>query len=111
MNRLLEILLGLQRGFLSRDGELSIQFHPQWPGQAVVGAGLWNVMLIALALMLVVYVYRQDGRSRPLRITLGVIRAALLAMVLLLLNRPVLTLGQSRTEPSVLVVMIDDSLS
>src|ERR1039457_5163746 len=86
MHRLLEILLGLQRGFLTRDGELSIQFNPQWPAQQIVGAAAWNLLLIALATMLVIYVYRRDGRSRPLRITLGIIRGGLLALVLLLLN-------------------------
>jgi hypothetical protein len=39
------------------------------------------------------------------------IGAALLGFVVLLLNNPVLTLGQSRTEPSVLAVMIDRSMS
>jgi uncharacterized membrane protein len=111
MHRLLEILLGLQRGFLTREGELSIQFNPQWPAQEFVGAAAWNLLLIALAAMLVIYVYRRDGRSRPLRITLGIIRGGLLALVLLLLNRPILTLGQSRIEPSVLAVMLDDSMS
>jgi uncharacterized membrane protein len=111
MHRFLEILLGLQRGFLSRSGDLSLQFHPRWPGQALVGAGIWNFLLAAIALLLVVYVYRRDGRSRPLRLALGALRAGLLALVLLLLNRPVLTLAQSRTEPSVLAVMVDDSLS
>jgi uncharacterized membrane protein len=111
MHRLLEILLGLHHGFLSREGELSIQFNPQWPGQSVVGAGLWNFVLAALAALLVVYVYRRDGRSRAVRISLGLLRGALLLLVILLLNRPVITLGQSRTEPSVLAVMLDDSLS
>ena len=31
-----------RRGFLSREGELSVQFNPQWPWQRVVGAALWN---------------------------------------------------------------------
>lgn len=111
MNRLLEILLGLKRGFLSGQGDLHVQFYPQWPMQAQLGAGLWNFILAAVAILLVIYVYRRDGRSRTVRITLGVIRGALLAVVLMLLNRPVLTLGQSRTEPSVLAVMIDESIS
>src|SRR3954463_16142560 len=111
MQRLLEILLGLDRGFLSRQGEFSVNFNPHWPGQAVVGAGLWNFVLVLLALGLVVYVYRREGRSRPVRITLGVIRGVLLAFLIALLNRPVLTLGQSRTEASVLPILIDDSVS
>ena len=57
------------------------------------------------------YVYRREGRSKPVRVTLGVIRALLLAFVIALLNRPVLTLGQSRVEPSVVALLIDDSVS
>jgi uncharacterized membrane protein len=44
-------------------------------------------------------------------VVLAVMRGLVLALVIALLNRPVLTLGQSRTEPSVLAVMIDDSIS
>src|SRR5688500_4986661 len=111
MQRLLEFIFGLERGFLSRDGELSLQFNPAWPGQDYVGAVTWNVLLAVAAAMLVWYVYRREGRSRPVRITLGIMRGVLLAFLLVLLNRPLLTLGQSRTEPSVLAVMIDDSIS
>ncbi len=111
MNRILEILLGLERGFLSRDGELSLQFNPSWPMQDVIGAWMWNLVLIGLAVWLVVHVYRREGRARPVRIVLGVVRLALLLLVIGLLNRPVLTLGQSRVEPSVLAILIDDSAS
>jgi uncharacterized membrane protein len=111
VQRLIEIIFGLQPGFLSREGEFTLQFHPQWPLQETVGAGAWNFVLALLAVALVVYVYRREGRSRGARIVLGVMRGLLLAFVLALLNRPVLTLGQSRTEPSVLAIMIDDSIS
>jgi uncharacterized membrane protein len=111
MQRLLEIILGLDKGFLSREGEFSLSFNPQWPWQEYVGAGLWNFVVIALAAGLVFWVYRHEARSRPVRVSLGVIRATLLALVIALLNGPVITLGQSRTEPSVLAVMIDDSIS
>src|SRR3954466_13123757 len=111
MQRFLEILLGLDKGFLSRQGDFSVNFNPQWPMQATLGAGLWNVVLGALALALVIWVYRRDGRSRPVRISLGIIRGLLLAFVIALLNRPVLTLGQNRTEPSVLAILVDDSVS
>ena len=111
MQRLLEILLGLERGFLSRQGDFSINFNPQWPWQATTGAAIWNVLLVAAALVLVIWVYRRDGRSRPVRISLGIIRGLLLAFVIAMLNRPVLTLGQNRTEPSVLPILIDDSIS
>src|SRR5437879_7356594 len=109
MQRILEILLGLERGFLSRQGEFSVHFNPHWPGQEIVGAGLWNFLIGFAALALVIWVYRREGRSRPVRITLGIIRAILLAFVIALLNRPVIRLGHSRTEPSVLAVFIDAS--
>jgi len=111
MQRLLEILLGLEKGFLSREGELSLQFNPQWPGQQWVGAVSWNVLLAVAMLALVIYVYRHEGRSRGVKIALGVTRGLILAFLLVLLNRPLLTLGQIRTEPSVLAVMVDDSIS
>src|SRR3989440_945730 len=111
MQRLLEILLGLEKGFLSQQGDFSLNFNPQWPAQAITGAAMWNVLLGIAALVLVIWVYRRDGRSRPVRVSLGIIRAALLAFVIAMLNRPVLTLGQNRTEPSVLAILVDDSVS
>jgi hypothetical protein len=59
----------------------------------------------------VVWVYRREGRPTRVRVALGVIRGAVLGFTLLLLNRPVLTLTQTRTEPSVLAVLVDDSVS
>ena len=111
MHRLIELLIGLPAGFLSRDGQLSIQFHPQWPGQQSIGAGGWNFLLVVAAAALVFAVYRRDGRNRYIRIGLGSLRGLLLLLIILLLNRPIVTLSQSRTEPSVLAVMIDDSSS
>lgn len=111
MQRLLEILLGLERGFLSRQGEFSLGFHPNWPWQSTIGAMPWNLILIGVGIALVIWIYRREGRSKPVRIGLGIVRGVLLLMVIGLLNRPVLTLGQSRTEPSILPILIDDSLS
>jgi uncharacterized membrane protein len=112
MRHLLELILGLPHGFLSRPGELTLQFNPTWPlQQSIGGAGVWNFLLAALALGLVIYIYRREARTRNLRLLLGGLRAAALALVLFLLNRPVLTLGQERREPSVLAILIDDSLS
>ncbi|HZN66109.1 MAG TPA: hypothetical protein VFB66_12510 [Tepidisphaeraceae bacterium] len=110
LGNIIERVLGLDRGFLNRDGELGIDFNPHWPGPDPL-TPYWNVGLALLALAWVVYVYRREGRSRPVRIALGVVRGTLLAFVLFLLNNPVLTLGQSRTEPSVVAVMLDDSVS
>src|SRR5262245_12103978 len=111
MDRFWETIFGLSKGFLSRDGEFTRQFHPQWPWQDVVGAGTWNFVLGAAGIALIVYVYRREGRSKGARIGLGILRGLLLAFVLMLLNRPVLTLTQSRTEPSVLAILVDDSIS
>src|SRR5271170_5011065 len=112
MRHILEIILGLPAGFLSREGQLTLQFNPTWPLQQYVGgAAVWNFMLAGLAIGLVVYIYRREARTQALRAVLGGLRLAILALVLLLLNRPVLTLGQARREPSVLAILIDDSLS
>ncbi|MGC4032740.1 MAG: hypothetical protein QM754_13615 [Tepidisphaeraceae bacterium] len=111
MQRLIEILLGLERGFLSRDGEFSLAFNPQWPGGDSIGTGVWNAALIVLGIALVVYVYRRDGRSRGVRVGLATLRLLLIGLVIVLLNRPTVTLTQSRVEPSVLAIAVDDSLS
>src|SRR5215203_2879077 len=106
----IERLLGLDPGFLSREGEFGIDFNPRWPGPDAL-TPYWNVALGALIVAWVAYVYWHDGRRTPVRITLGAVRLLLMAFVLFLLNNPVLTLGQSRVEPSVLAVMVDDSVS
>ncbi len=110
MQRLIEIILGLHKGFLSRQGEMRLEFNPMWLG-APTWTPVWNVVLGLLALSLVVYVYWREGRSRKSRITLGVLRGLLLAFVLFLLNQPVLTLGQTHSDPSIVAVLVDDSLS
>src|SRR5580658_9029437 len=112
LQRFLEIILGLPSGFLSREGQLTLQFNPTWPLQQYVGgAAVWNFILASLAVGLVIYVYRREARTRNLRLLLGGLRAGILGLVLLLLNRPVLTLGQERRDPSVMAFLIDDSLS
>jgi len=111
MQRLIEILLGLDPGFLNRQGDFSIRFNPTWPGQETVGAATWNIVLGLLVVVLVVYVYRREGRSQPVRVVLGTLRGLLLLFVLMLLNQPVLTLSQDRVEPSVVAILIDESVS
>jgi uncharacterized membrane protein len=75
------------------------------------GTVAFNVALAALALALLLYVYPREGRATGVRVTLGVIRAALLAFVIALLNRPVLNLGQDLVDPSVVAILVDDSIS
>lgn len=111
MNRILEIVLGLERGFFDHQGEFSFQFNPQWPGMEVLGATFWNLILIGAGVALVWSVYQREARERRVRLILAALRILLLLLVIGLLNRPVITLTQSRVEPSVLAIMIDDSLS
>ena len=115
MDRIWEILLGLEKGFLSRQGEWTLQFNPDWPFQhsldALGGASFFNFILGALALALVIYVYRREGKSTRVRVGLAILRSMLILLVLCLLNRPVLVLEQDRKESSVVAVLIDDTLS
>jgi hypothetical protein len=111
MHRLWEFLLGLDKGFLDQQGQHTLRFNPQWPWQQIVGAGTWNFLLGLGLLVMVIWIYRREGRSRGVRISLAVMRLALLAFALALLNNPVLTLSSSRTEPSVLAVLVDDTIS
>jgi uncharacterized membrane protein len=115
MHHFLEILLGLERGFLSQQGDITWQFNPDWPFQAALqsigGAAFYNLVLILAGLALIIYVYRREGRSGRVRTGLAVLRGLILLLVILLLNRPVLVLENDRKEPSVVAVLIDDTLS
>lgn len=111
MQRFLEILLGLDPGFLARDGELLLRFRPRWPLQDILGASAWNLFLVVGAVLLVVWVYRREGKTRRWRILLAAGRMAILLLVIGLLNRPTLSLTNARVEPSVLAILVDDSVS
>ena len=67
MHRLWEILLGLDKGFLGREGELHWHFNPHWPLQRMIGAASWNLLLGVAIAVLVYQVYRREGRSRQAR--------------------------------------------
>lgn len=75
------------------------------------GALAWNVTLGIAGALLIVWVYRHEGRSRPARISLGILRGALAAFVLILLNNPILSRVITITQPSVVAVLVDHSLS
>ena len=111
MRRLLELLLGLDRGFLAREGDVSLSFDPRWPLGDLVGGFTWNVLLLGLCTALIWSVYLRDKSQRRRRLPMAALRGGVLGLVVLLLNRPQLTVTQARIEPSVLAVMIDDSLS
>ncbi|MEM6561854.1 MAG: hypothetical protein AAF656_09645, partial [Planctomycetota bacterium] len=111
MQRLIEILLGLDGGFLGREGELSFDFNPAWPGGSTIGNGLINAVLVVAVIALVVWIYRREGRRQSTKLILGGLRLSLLLLLIALLNRPVLTLTQTRDEPSVVAVLVDESSS
>jgi hypothetical protein len=75
------------------------------------GGLAWNGVLGGTALLLVYHAYLHDGWTGAARWALGGLRALAFALVLFLLNRPVVALGQVRVEPSTLAVLIDDSSS
>jgi uncharacterized membrane protein len=111
LSHLFDFLLGLPNGFLQRQGDWSLHFNPVWPGQDSFGPTVCNLLLALLGLFLVLFAYRDDGRSRLLRASLGLMRSLLLALLLVLLNRPTWNVTQSRSEPSVLAILLDDSRS
>jgi uncharacterized membrane protein len=111
VSHLFESLLGMPRGFLESQGDWSLHFNPVWPGQGSLGPTVCNLLLALLGLFLVLFAYRDDGRSRTLRVSLGLMRSMLIALLIVLLNRPTLNVTQSRSEPSVLAILLDDSRS
>jgi hypothetical protein len=75
------------------------------------GPWAWNLVLATAALLLIVDIYRREGRSQTARIVLGVLRGALVAVVLFLLNRPFFQHVTTEIKPSVVAVLIDDTES
>ncbi len=75
------------------------------------GTLAWNLVLAAAAGLLILWVYRHEGRALHARILLGVLRTALAAFVLILLNNPVLTRTTKEFKPSVVAVLVDRTLS
>src|SRR5665213_156686 len=79
--------------------------------RVVSGTLAWNLALAIGGALLVIAVYRLDGRSSFGRLLLGTLRAGLIALVIFLLNNPVLTRTSTLIEPSVVAVLVDDSMS
>lgn len=111
MQRLIEFMLGLDRDVLGQQGEYSLTFDPVWPLQEYLPAAIWNTLLAIAILFSIWAIYRREAGSRRLRIFAGVLRVTLLLLVLAILNRPMLSLTQTREERSVLAVLLDDSMS
>lgn len=109
MQRLLEILFGAEHHEVPDGATTSFAWtHPTWMGSYATAI---NLLLAVLAAVLVVVVYRRDGRRPGARVGLGILRAIIFAYVLVLINRPVLEVQQTKIRPSVVAVLIDDSLS
>lgn len=77
----------------------------------ISGTRAWNLVLGVTGVLVVVYIYKREGKSFFPRFLLGAFRIALLALLLILLNNPILTRQHILTEPSVVAVLVDDSLS
>jgi uncharacterized membrane protein len=79
---------------------------------AVISGPLaWNLTLGISALLLVYYVYRREGRSLWAATPLAALRLALISFLLVLLNNPVLSVIHTLTEPSVVAVLVDHTMS
>ncbi len=109
--RILELLLGLDDGFLAREGSFTVTFRPRWPLQEALGAASWNILLLTAGVLLVYWAYRRDSRFKAWRIGLGSLRVLTILSLLVLLNRPTLSLRKVRVEPGVVAVVVDTSAS
>src|SRR5438105_1420934 len=85
MHRLWELLLGLDKGFLARDGELHSHFSPAWPKTPLIQAGAlnWLLAILAVAGLAVLLRRRTSMRSAFGRRTLRVLGLVVLYVFLL----------------------------
>src|SRR4051794_4024754 len=109
LERSLEILFGMDNYEVPQGVTKSIGWqHPTWMGSNYV---LINVLLVLLAIALSAWIYSRDGRKVGPRIGLGLLRVLLFAWLLVLINRPIIKKQETLVVPSVVAVLIDDSLS
>src|SRR6476646_11803533 len=109
MQRLLEILFGATREGAAPGVERAIDFNP--PAWMASHARLINVALVIAALVVVFLIYRREGRRQGPKIGLGILRVLLFVYVIILLNRPVIRETRTHVEPSVLAILIDNTIS
>jgi len=104
MTRVLEWLLDLEAIRLDGGAPLTIRWQSAWPA--------WAILLAVGALVAWVWlIYRRDGRRRWGQWFGGLLRIALLLLILALLWQPLLLLQRTRVEPSQVVLLVDDSAS
>ncbi|NQT85649.1 VWA domain-containing protein, partial [bacterium] len=99
-------LLGIERGEIARGAGVRLRFATPWP--------TWVLFLsAALAAWLVFTLYRREagtatvGRKR----LLAVLRLALIAIVVIVLAKPILVVDKSELKQAYVVFLLDDSLS
>jgi len=100
----LEWLLDLENIRLARDAPLLLRWENQLPAWLLFGIGLMAASWIA-------GVYLREPLPRGRRITLAVVRAVLIALVLVILCQPTIILQRNRVEPAQTVLLVDTSLS
>ncbi len=109
MKRFLEILLNLKPGQLARADDWG-------PSLLGIPSNSWAVLGILAAAGLMIWLtvrsYLREGQiARRAKLTLAAVRIAVIVGVLLVLAQPALTIKTNRTDYSVAVVLLDDSLS
>ena len=99
-------LLGIDRGEIAAGTGVRLKLATPWP--------TWVILLFAVAAVwLVSYLYsREKGTaSRRRKIVLAVLRCLLLALIVLVLFKPILAVDKSELKQAYVVVLLDDSLS
>ncbi len=107
MNGILEWLIGIETGELS-GREWRIGLVSDYNNYIRLGL----LLLLAALVWLTVHCYRREGRSRPtLRLFLGGLRVAVIALTLLILFQPSVIVDITENFYSTVVFLVDDSLS
>lgn len=106
MDDLFSKLLGIREGIRSEEGQMSLEWQ-DFPAAWVF------LLLVVGCLGLFLYIYgkeRKDVSAGP-KAVLAVLRALVIIIILLMLFRPMLTIDITREKKSVLIVLVDESLS
>jgi len=99
-------LLGIDRGEIAEGTGVRLKFANLWP--------TWVILVFAVAAVwLVAWLYRHEkGTATPRRkIALAILRCLLLALVVLVLFKPILAVEKSEFKEAYVVALLDDSLS
>ncbi len=109
MNRLLQILFGLGNAPLTSGGRWRFEWGSVPSGDRAL---LW-IVAIGVAAVGIWWLYRIEARSqRPrVRMLLGAIRLAVLALVAVMLLEPILIFSHVEREQSNMIVLLDNSRS